>query len=149
MKILLYSINYAPELTGIGKYNAEMAEWLAARGHQVSVVTAPPYYPQWQVHDGYHAGRYRRETRAGVDVRRAPLWLSLIHIFHRRCPARAGRGRRAVPAAFTPRSGRASAMKDVYKRQPQGRAPDIDAGAGFAAVAAGVVAVVDLSLIHI
>lgn len=75
MKILLYSINYAPELTGIGKYNAEMAEWLAARGHQVSVVTAPPYYPQWQVHDGYHAGRYRRETRAGVDVRRAPLWV--------------------------------------------------------------------------
>ncbi|WZB77204.1 glycosyltransferase [Achromobacter insuavis] len=52
-----------------------MAEWLAARGHQVSVVTAPPYYPQWQVHDGYQAGRYRRETRAGVDVRRAPLWV--------------------------------------------------------------------------
>ncbi|MCG2596840.1 MAG: hypothetical protein KBO59_04845, partial [Achromobacter sp.] len=56
MKILLYSINYAPELTGIGKYNAEMAEWLAARGHQVSVVTAPPYYPleQAQVEGGVH-----------------------------------------------------------------------------------------------
>jgi len=45
MKILLYGINYAPVLTGIGKYSAELAEWLAARGHQVSVVTAPPYYP--------------------------------------------------------------------------------------------------------
>ena len=60
-----------PELTGIGKYSAEMAEWLAARGHSVSVVTAPPYYPQWRVHDGYRAGRYAREERAGVSVRRA------------------------------------------------------------------------------
>ena len=71
MKILIYGINYAPELTGIGKYSAEMAEWLAARGHSVSVVTAPPYYPQWRVHDGYRAGRYAREERAGVSVRRA------------------------------------------------------------------------------
>ena len=52
-----------------------MAEWLAARGHSVSVVTAPPYYPQWRVHDGYRAGRYAREERAGVSVRRAPLWV--------------------------------------------------------------------------
>ncbi|WZB63938.1 WcaI family glycosyltransferase [Achromobacter xylosoxidans] len=75
MKILIYGINYAPELTGIGKYSAELAEWLAARGHCVSVVTAPPYYPQWRVHDGYRAGRYAREERAGVSVRRAPLWV--------------------------------------------------------------------------
>ncbi|CAB3702702.1 glycosyltransferase WbuB [Achromobacter piechaudii] len=75
MKILIYGINYAPELTGIGKYSAELAEWLAAHGHQVSVVTAPPYYPQWQVHEGYRAGRYRREERRGVTVRRAPLWV--------------------------------------------------------------------------
>jgi colanic acid biosynthesis glycosyl transferase WcaI len=32
MRILIYSINYFPELTGIGKYNAEMAEWLAGKG---------------------------------------------------------------------------------------------------------------------
>ncbi|PJI53066.1 glycosyltransferase WbuB, partial [Methylobacterium radiotolerans] len=53
MKILIYGINYAPELTGTGKYTAELAEWLAARGHEVGVVTAPPYYPQWRVHAGY------------------------------------------------------------------------------------------------
>ncbi|KGD89338.1 glycosyl transferase [Achromobacter sp. RTa] len=75
MKILIYGINYAPELTGIGKYSAEMAEWLAARGHEVSAVTAPPYYPQWEVHASYRAGRYRKELRRGVTVRRAPLWV--------------------------------------------------------------------------
>jgi len=43
MKILIYSANYAPEPTGIGKYSGEMAEWLAAKGHDVRVVAAPPY----------------------------------------------------------------------------------------------------------
>ena len=49
MKVLLYGINYAPELTGIGKYSGEMAEWLSQLGHDVRVVTAPPYYPEWKV----------------------------------------------------------------------------------------------------
>ena len=41
MKILVYGINYSPELTGIGKYTGEMVEWLAAQGHEVRVITAP------------------------------------------------------------------------------------------------------------
>mgnify|MGYP000361579487 CR=1 FL=1 len=40
MKILVYGINYSPELTGIGKYTGEMVEWLAAQGHEVRVITA-------------------------------------------------------------------------------------------------------------
>ena len=75
MKILIYSANYAPEPTGIGKYSGEMAEWLAAKGHDVRVVAAPPYYPTWQVAEGYSAWRYQREMRNGVDVWRAPLWV--------------------------------------------------------------------------
>ncbi|SDB83399.1 glycosyltransferase WbuB [Paraburkholderia lycopersici] len=75
MRILIYGLNYAPEVTGVGKYTAEMAEWLAARGHEVRVACAPPYYPQWRVHDGYRAWRYRRETLRGVSVWRAPLWV--------------------------------------------------------------------------
>ena len=31
MKILVYGINYSPELTGIGKYTGEMVEWMASR----------------------------------------------------------------------------------------------------------------------
>lgn len=53
MRILIHGINYSPELTGIGKYSGEMAEWLAAHGHDVRVVTAQPYYPHWQILDGY------------------------------------------------------------------------------------------------
>lgn len=62
MKILVYGINYSPELTGIGKYTGEMVEWLAAQGHEVRVITAPPYYPQWQVGENYSAWRYKREV---------------------------------------------------------------------------------------
>ncbi|RZT31852.1 glycosyltransferase WbuB [Cupriavidus agavae] len=75
MKILMVSLNYAPELTGIGKYTAEQAEWLAARGHEVRVVAAPPYYPAWRIGDGYRAWQYRREMLRGVDVWRAPVWI--------------------------------------------------------------------------
>ncbi|RDS88532.1 glycosyltransferase WbuB [Pseudomonas fluorescens] len=75
MKILLYGINYSPELTGIGKYSGEQARWLAGQGHEVRVVTAPPYYPQWQVGEGYSPWRFRTEQDDGVTVIRCPLYV--------------------------------------------------------------------------
>ncbi|KND60808.1 Glycosyltransferase [Candidatus Burkholderia verschuerenii] len=75
MKILIYGLNYAPELTGTGKYTAEMAEALADAGHDVRVVCAPPYYPEWKVGHGYRSWRHRIETMRGVRVFRAPLWV--------------------------------------------------------------------------
>lgn len=75
LRLLLYGINYAPELTGVGKYTSELATWLAAQGHDIRVVTAPPYYPNWRVQPGYSAGRYVRSTQANVDVWRCPVWV--------------------------------------------------------------------------
>ncbi|MDP3346691.1 MAG: glycosyltransferase WbuB [Hydrogenophaga sp.] len=75
MKILLYGINFSPELTGIGKYTGEMAAWLASKGHEVRVVTAPPYYPDWAVGQGYSGWRYKTEAWQGVRVLRCPVWV--------------------------------------------------------------------------
>lgn len=78
MKVLLYGINFAPELTGIGKYSGEMAAWFATRGHAVDVVTAPPYYPEWKVHAGFAGSRWQRHTwgpDGSVQVMRCPLWM--------------------------------------------------------------------------
>lgn len=75
MKILLYGINYSPELTGIGKYSGEMAAWLAAQGHEVRVVTAPPYYPDWKVWQGFSTWRFNKRQEAGVTVIRCPLYV--------------------------------------------------------------------------
>ena len=76
MKIILLSMNFAPELTGIGKYSGEMADELVRRGHEVTVVCAPPYYPKWTLGTGYTNQAYTREQpRPGLTVMRCPVWL--------------------------------------------------------------------------
>lgn len=74
MRILIYGPNYAPEKTGTGKYTAEMAEWFAARGHEVHVITGPPHYPEWRLHEGYR-NAHTREVVNGVHVRRVPMYI--------------------------------------------------------------------------
>ncbi len=74
MKILFYGINFSPELTGIGKYTGEMAQWFAEQGHDVRVITAPPYYPAWKVSTNYK-NEYVTEQWQGVTVFRTPLWV--------------------------------------------------------------------------
>ena len=74
-RILIVGLNYAPEPIGIGKFTAEMAEWLAQRGHDVQVIAAPPYYPGWRVENGYCARWYRHERLGSVNVWRCPLWV--------------------------------------------------------------------------
>ncbi|QOF76289.1 glycosyltransferase WbuB [Variovorax sp. 38R] len=75
MKILLYSMNFAPELAGIGKYSGEMADWLQAKGHDVRVIAAPPFFPHWAVFEGHSAWAYRKTERNGLTVWRAPTWV--------------------------------------------------------------------------
>lgn len=75
LKILVYGLNYAPELIGIGKYTQEMSEWLASRGHQVKVVTSYPHYPDWKVAKPYTGHRYCSERRNGVDLVRCPIYV--------------------------------------------------------------------------
>jgi glycosyltransferase involved in cell wall biosynthesis len=70
MKLLIIGLNYAPEETGNAPYTAGLAEHLADRGHEVTVVTGLPHYPGWRVFDGYRWRTWLREERNGVDVRR-------------------------------------------------------------------------------
>jgi len=75
MRILITSINYHPDLTGIGKYTGEMAEWLATQGNDVKVITAPPYYPAWKISGDYSGFAFQCEKIEGVSVIRCPLWV--------------------------------------------------------------------------
>lgn len=92
MRILIYGLNFIPELTGTGKYSGEMAAWLAEQGHEIRVVTAPPYYPEWRIKQGYSGWRYTTEqTPEGrkLLIYRCPLWVPskprtitrLLHLF--------------------------------------------------------------------
>lgn len=88
MKFLLYSINHSPELTGIGKYNGELAVDFSNRGINTHVVTALPYYPEWEIHKGYKNGWSKQQDK-GVTVYRCPLYVPervttlkrLMHLF--------------------------------------------------------------------
>jgi len=87
MKILIYGINYAPELTGIGKYSGEMGEWLVKEGHDVTVFTAMPYYPEWEIHSKFKGKWWHKEIIGGAKVYRSPLYVpkgisSLKRIIH-------------------------------------------------------------------
>ena len=75
MRILVFGINYAPDLTGIGKYTGEMCSYLSLKGHQVSMITAHPYYPQWKLKDGYPKYFWKKEVIDGVEVIRCPLYI--------------------------------------------------------------------------
>lgn len=70
MHLLVIGINYAPEMTSVAPFTTGLCEHLVQRGHQVSVITTFPYYPQWRIQDTYRGSLYRRETIKGVDVRR-------------------------------------------------------------------------------
>src|SRR5690348_9968844 len=83
MRILIHGINFHPEPTGVGKYTGELACWLVDRGHEVTVVTAPPFNPQWRVASEYRAWKYSRESLPVNDgpsdrqyrVLRCPIWV--------------------------------------------------------------------------
>lgn len=74
MRILIYGINYTPELIGIGKFTGEMAEWLVSKGHEVRVIAPPPYYPAWRIQKNYRTG-YFCEILGDVRVYRCPIWV--------------------------------------------------------------------------
>ncbi|MCP4443041.1 MAG: colanic acid biosynthesis glycosyltransferase WcaI, partial [Aureispira sp.] len=74
MKLLLYSINYSPELTGIGKCNGDMVAEISAHNVETHVITAPPYYPEWKLHKGFK-NWWSTEQAGGVTVYRCPLYI--------------------------------------------------------------------------
>lgn len=75
MNVLILGINYAPEPVGIGPYTTGMAKSLVQEGHQVTVVCAKPYYPNWKVNPAYAKGGVRRTIEDGVTVVRLPIYV--------------------------------------------------------------------------
>lgn len=73
LSIQIVSTHYAPESTGNAPYVASLAEGLAARGHQVSVLAAAPHYPARAVFP--ESEWSREEVAENLRVRRfvAPI----------------------------------------------------------------------------
>jgi colanic acid biosynthesis glycosyl transferase WcaI len=71
LRVQLWSYNYDPEPTGIGPLSRAWATAMRDRGHEISVVSAHPHYPEpkW----GTRRLPYR-DVRDGIPVLRLPIW---------------------------------------------------------------------------
>jgi len=72
---MILSINYWPEETGIGAFTTYRAEYLAAAGHDVTVCTTFPYYPEWKVPQRYSGQLGQTEMRNGVRIVRSYAYI--------------------------------------------------------------------------
>lgn len=76
MRILLVTQYYKPESIGAPIWITQLATDLVARGHQVTVLTAFPNYPDRIVFEGYRGKVFLREEIDGVDVIRTWIFAS-------------------------------------------------------------------------
>lgn len=70
MRILFFAHNYAPEQTGGAAVATGRALYLAGAGHDVTVITGFPHFPEWRVRRGYRGRITMRETMGNVSVLR-------------------------------------------------------------------------------
>jgi colanic acid biosynthesis glycosyl transferase WcaI len=75
MHFVFIGINYWPDATGIAPFTTGRCEYLAGRGHQVTVFTGFPYYPNWRVPEPYRKHLFRDEERNGVTILRSWLYV--------------------------------------------------------------------------
>lgn len=67
MKFVIHTQYYPPEMGAPQARLSALAETLASNGHDVTVLTAMPNYPQGKIYSGYK-GLHARETRNGVEI---------------------------------------------------------------------------------
>lgn len=67
--ITFISLNYYPEDTAIGLYSSQWVEYLEDHGFNVSVITAFPYYPQWEIREEYkNKSKFLREEKGQTKI---------------------------------------------------------------------------------
>lgn len=75
MRLAILGLNYAPEEIGIGRYSTNMAETLAERGHDVTVIAGKPYYPQWEIFSDFRRLGWLKAVERGVRITRCPHYV--------------------------------------------------------------------------
>ena len=70
LRVVVISQMFAPEMGAATVRLRSFARTLAAAGHEVTVATGMPNYPQGRVHDGYRGRLLMRESMDGFTVTR-------------------------------------------------------------------------------
>ena len=87
MRVIVWGINYTPEVTGIAPYNVALCEFLRGRGDDVEMVTTFAYYPTWSKQEEDRRRLFRTDNINGVPVRRCwhfvprkvSAWKRILH----------------------------------------------------------------------
>jgi colanic acid biosynthesis glycosyl transferase WcaI len=87
MRVVVWGINYAPEITGIAPHNVALCEFLSERGVDVEMVTTFAYYPAWRKSSQDRHLLFRTDRINGVPVHRCwhfvparvSAWKRIIH----------------------------------------------------------------------
>ena len=87
MRIVVWGINYAPEVTGIAPHTVALCEFLQRNGHDVEMVTTFPYYPFWRKRPEDRGRLFRTDRINDVRVhrcwhfvpKRVSAWKRIIH----------------------------------------------------------------------
>jgi colanic acid biosynthesis glycosyl transferase WcaI len=87
MRIVVWGINYAPEITGIAPHNVALCEFLQRNGHDVEMVTTFPYYPAWRKRAEDRPKFFRTDRINNVRVHRCwhfvparvSAWKRIVH----------------------------------------------------------------------
>lgn len=73
MNLTILTQYYPPEIGAPQARLSELAQRIAARGHQVSILTAMPNYPKGKIYEGY-GGIIKRETVGGIRIIRTSIY---------------------------------------------------------------------------
>ena len=71
MKIIIYGLNFKPEIVGVGKYTGELADYLSSKKHKIRVITTSKYYPQFQTKNN----KYQIEKNHLYRIYRCPIYV--------------------------------------------------------------------------
>lgn len=112
-RIVMATHDFAPDSVGIAPYATETAEWLAAAGAHVDVLTMPPHYPAWRVPSGVRRG-WSRESRNGVTVWRIPTYVPRNPTLARRLAFEGSWVLGALPLALSTAVRRADLVVGVH-----------------------------------
>ena len=77
MRILFFADNFPPEVNACANRTYEHCREWVAQGHDVTVITSVPNFPQGRVHDGFR-NRWRRQVEMvdGIRVVRVWTWIA-------------------------------------------------------------------------
>lgn len=76
MRILFLTDNFPPETNAAATRVFERACYWARWGHEVTVLTSAPNFPEGRLHDGYRNRWYQRESVEGLDVVRVKTFIA-------------------------------------------------------------------------